>query len=94
MGEPSSVSSFEQAAAAFLFFTFALSVAATFFALRAVQEIREKQVGGAMPLLRFCMSWKVVSGYDCLLAARLLGLLCRCMLSSKRVTPSNEKECR
>lgn len=44
VGESSKLNPYEQSAAAFLFFTFVLSVAATYFAIRAVQEIRQKQV--------------------------------------------------
>lgn len=43
VGEADSLNPYEKAAAAFLFFVFALSVTTTFFAMRAVQELREKQ---------------------------------------------------
>ncbi|MEW5302530.1 MAG: hypothetical protein WDW38_002314 [Sanguina aurantia] len=42
-GEPSKLSSFEQAAAAFIFLNFVLSVCATFFAIKAMDEIKAKQ---------------------------------------------------
>jgi predicted Kef-type K+ transport protein len=42
-GVPIGLTSYEQAAAAFLFFNFCLSVAATVFAMKAVDEIRKKQ---------------------------------------------------
>ncbi|KAK9838850.1 hypothetical protein WJX74_004555 [Apatococcus lobatus] len=41
--EPTSLTSYEQSAAAFLFFNFILSVAATVFALQAIDEIKTKQ---------------------------------------------------
>jgi predicted Kef-type K+ transport protein len=37
------LTSYEKASAAFIFFNFVLSVAATVFAMRAVDEIRTKQ---------------------------------------------------
>eukprot|EP00878_Enallax_costatus_P004499 GHUV01004739.1.p1 GENE.GHUV01004739.1~~GHUV01004739.1.p1 ORF type:complete len:208 (+),score=52.02 GHUV01004739.1:267-890(+) len=42
-GQPPMLTSYEKASAAFIFFNFALSVAATVFAMRAVEEIRTKQ---------------------------------------------------
>eukprot|EP00775_Hariotina_reticulata_P005444 gene5444-5678_t len=42
-GEPPMLTSYEKASAAFIFFNFVLSVAATVFAMRAVDEIRTKQ---------------------------------------------------
>jgi len=42
-GEPPKLTSYERAAAAFLFFNFVLSVAATVFAMKAVDEIKQKQ---------------------------------------------------
>jgi hypothetical protein len=42
-GEPPMLTAYEKASAAFLFFNFMLSVAATVFAMRAVDEIRSKQ---------------------------------------------------
>ncbi|WIA38466.1 hypothetical protein OEZ86_001789 [Tetradesmus obliquus] len=42
-GEPPMLTAYEKASAAFLFFNFVLSVAATVFAMRAVDEIRSKQ---------------------------------------------------
>lgn len=42
-GEPPMLTSYEKASAAFIFFNFLLSVAATVFAMRAVDEIRTKQ---------------------------------------------------
>lgn len=42
-GEPAKLTAYEQAAAAFIFFNFVLSVAATFFAVRAIDEIKAKQ---------------------------------------------------
>ena len=42
-GEPSKLSSYEQAAAAFIFLNFILSCAATFFAVKAADEIKAKQ---------------------------------------------------
>jgi hypothetical protein len=42
-GQPPKLSSYERATAAFLFFNFVLSVAATVFAMKAVDEIKHKQ---------------------------------------------------
>ncbi|KAF5837630.1 hypothetical protein DUNSADRAFT_4133 [Dunaliella salina] len=42
-GEPAKLSAYEQASAAFIFFNFLLSVAATAFAVRAIDEIKQKQ---------------------------------------------------
>lgn len=42
-GEPKQLSGFEKAAAAFIFFNFLLSVAATTFAVKALDEIKAKQ---------------------------------------------------
>lgn len=42
-GEPIGLTSYENAAAAFLFICFVLSVGATIFALKAIEEIRGKQ---------------------------------------------------
>mmetsp|Transcript_16491 Transcript_16491/g.28273 ORF Transcript_16491/g.28273 Transcript_16491/m.28273 type:complete len:185 (-) Transcript_16491:349-903(-) len=42
-GEPSRLTSYEQAAAAFIFINFLLSAAATLYAVKAVDEIKTKQ---------------------------------------------------
>ncbi|DBA69105.1 TPA: hypothetical protein ACH3X2_013109 [Trebouxia sp. C0005] len=42
-GEPAGLTSFERAAAAFIFFNFLLSIAATVFATKAIEEIKVKQ---------------------------------------------------
>lgn len=42
-GEPAKLTAYEQAAAAFIFFSFALSVMATVFAVKAIDEIKAKQ---------------------------------------------------
>lgn len=42
-GEPPMLTSYEKASAAFIFLNFVLSVGATIFAMRAVDEIRSKQ---------------------------------------------------
>lgn len=39
-GEPIGITPFENAAAAFLFFCFVLSIGATYFAVKAIEEIR------------------------------------------------------
>jgi hypothetical protein len=41
--EPGRLTSFEKAAAAFIFFNFLLSVAATVFAVKALDEVKTKQ---------------------------------------------------
>ncbi|KAK9824191.1 hypothetical protein WJX72_008436 [[Myrmecia] bisecta] len=42
-GEPAGLTGYERAAAAFIFFNFVLSICATVFALKAVEEIKAKQ---------------------------------------------------
>lgn len=42
-GEPQKLTSFEQAAAAFTFFNFLLSLLATVFAVKAIDEVKAKQ---------------------------------------------------
>lgn len=42
-GEPIGITPYENAAAAFLFFCFVLSIGATYFAVKAIEEIRGKQ---------------------------------------------------